>query len=256
MRDTNDAAAGPGRPDGAGGSGQDDASIVFLFAVTLSAGTGATDVASFVRLGNVFASVMTGNLILLGLAVERLSAALATNSLIAIAGYVIGVALGARLVSAGAEPRWRLHRVIPALLVEIVLLTGFAVGWELTGGRPGGGSKLALLAVAAAAMGTQSAAASGLSLRVSTTYLTGTLTTMISALVTRNRDKRVQGRELWQLLAVAGGAALGGLVIAVAAAVLPALPIAAVVAVVAGIMVLERSPGGDRQQKVARRRQP
>ena len=256
MRDTNDAVAGPSRPDGEDGSGPDDASIVFLFAVALSAGTGATDVASFVRLGNVFASVMTGNLVLLGLAVERLSATLATNSVIAVVGYVAGVAAGARLVSTGQEPRWRLHRVIPALFVETVLLTGFAVGWELTGARPDGGSKLALLAVASAAMGTQSAAARGLSSRVSTTYLTGTLTTMIAALVTRNRDKRVQWRELWQLLAVAGGAALGGLVTAVASAVLPALPLMAVVAVIVGIMVLERPPAGDRQQKVAPGRQP
>jgi hypothetical protein len=132
-----------------------------------------------------------------------------------------------------------MHRAIPALLVELVLLTGFTVGWELTGTRPHGGSQLVLLAVAATAMGTQSAAARGLSSRVSTTYLTGTLTTVVAALV-HPGGKRVQWREAWQVLALAGGAAAGGLVLVAAPAALPALPIAAVMLVMGVITALER----------------
>jgi len=229
--------------------------MVFLFAVILTLGTGAANVAAFTRLGNVFASVMTGNLVLLGLAAERLSVTLAAHAVIAIAGYVAGVAAAARLVPTGQMPSWRMHRVVPALLVEVVLLAVFTVGWELTGTRPQGASQLILLAIATAAMGTQSAAARGLSSRVSTTYLTGTLTTVIAMLVTQG-EKRVQWREAWQILAMAGGAAVGGLVLVVAPAALPALPIAAVVAVIWVIEASERLRRGDRQQKVARGRQP
>jgi uncharacterized membrane protein YoaK (UPF0700 family) len=249
------AAAGQSRPDGESGSAQDDASIVLLFAVVLTIGAGATNVAAFTRLGNVFASVMTGNLVVLGLAAERLSLTLATHTVIAIAGYVIGVAATARLVPTGQAPSWRMHRVVPALLAEVVLLAGFAVGWELTGSRPRGGSQLVLLAVATAAMGTQSAAARGLSSRVSTTFLTGTLTTVIATLVTRG-DKRVQWREAWQILAMAGGAAAGGLVLAAVPAALPALPLVAVVTVIGVIEASERRQRGDRRQSVARRRRP
>lgn len=229
--------------------------MVFLFAVILTLGTGATNVAAFTRLGNVFASVMTGNLVVFGLAAERLSVTLATHAVIAIAGYVVGVAAAARLVPTGRMPSWRMHRVVPALLVEVVLLAAFSVGWELTGTRPRGASQLILLAIATAAMGTQSAAARGLSSRVSTTYLTGTLTTVIATLVTQG-EKRVQWREAWQVLAMAGGAAVGGLVLVVAPAALPALPIAAVVAVIWVIEASERPRRGDRQQKVAHGRQP
>jgi uncharacterized membrane protein YoaK (UPF0700 family) len=255
VHDTNDAVAGPSGPKGDGGARPDDASTVFLFAVVLTLGTGAMNVAVFTRLGSVFASVMTGNLVVLGLAAERLSATLATHTLIAIAGYVAGVAAGARLVPAGRLPGWRMHRVIPVLLVEFVLLAGFTVGWELTGTRPHGASQLILLAIATAAMGTQSTAARDLSSRVSTTYLTGTLTTVISELVTRG-DRRVQWREASQIVAMAVGAALGGLVLAVAPGALPAVPLVALAAVIGLIATLEPPPGGDRQQWVARRRQP
>ncbi len=255
MHDTNNVVAGQSQPDGKGGGEQDEASTVFLFAVALTVGTGATNVAAFTRLGGVFASVMTGNLVLLGLAAERVSATLATHTVVAFAGYVAGVAAAARLVPTGRVPTWRMHRTVPALLVEIVLLTGFTVGWELTGTRPHGGSQLALLALAAAAMGTQSAAARSLSSRVSTTYLTGTLTTVVAALVSGG-DKRVQWREAWQVLALAGGAAVGGLVLAVAPAALPAIPLVAAVLVIGVIETLERRRASDRQQSVARRRQP
>jgi uncharacterized membrane protein YoaK (UPF0700 family) len=119
-----------------------------------------------------------------------------------------------------------------ALLVELVLLAGFTVGWELTGGAPHGGAQLVLLAVAAAAMGTQSAAARGFGAWVSTTYMTGTLTGVVAALVTARRPAGVRWREVSLLVALAAGAALGGLLIANAAAGLPAVPLTALVLVI------------------------
>jgi hypothetical protein len=50
---------------------QRDATMITSLAVVLTLATGATDVASFTRLGGVFASLMTGNLVLFGLAVGR-----------------------------------------------------------------------------------------------------------------------------------------------------------------------------------------
>lgn len=209
-----------------------DAGVIFLFAVALTVGTGAMDVASFVRLGDVFASVMTGNLVLLGLAAARRSGTLAAHTLVAFAGYVLGVAAGARLVPASKVREGHVHHSVPAvLLVELLLLAGFTAGWELTGAAPHGASQLVLAAVAAAAMGTQSAAARGLSSRISTTYMTGTLTTVVASLM-HPGSRRVEWREAAQLLALASGAAVGGLVLATAPAVLPAIPLAALVLVI------------------------
>jgi uncharacterized membrane protein YoaK (UPF0700 family) len=86
-------------------------------------------------------------------------------------------------------------------------------------------------------MGTQSAAARGFGARVSTTYLTGTLTSVVAALVTSRRLAGVQWREVSLLLALAAGAALGGLLIANAAAGLPAVPLTALVLVIGAARV-------------------
>ena len=90
--------AGHPQPGGEAGRGdRRDATMITVLAVVLTLASGATDVATFIRLGSVFASVMTGNLVLLGLAIGR-SGALATHAVVAIAGYSVGVAAGTRLI--------------------------------------------------------------------------------------------------------------------------------------------------------------
>ena len=80
-----------------------------LAAVLLTIGTGGTDVLSFTRLGGVFTSVMTGNLVLLGLAAARTSAGLAGRTAISITGYALGVAAAARLVALAPPRRFAMH---------------------------------------------------------------------------------------------------------------------------------------------------
>ena len=224
-----------------------EATAITVLAVVLTLGTGATDVASFTRLGNVFTSVMTGNLVLLGLGVGRLSGALAAHAVAAFAGYLAGVAAGARLVPGGQATETTWHRALPtALVVEFVLLAGFTVGWELTSASPGGAAKSVLLAVAAAAMGTQSAAARGFGGQISTTYLTGTLTGVVAAWVTPGREARMQWREVSLLVALAAGAGVGGLLLANAAAWLPAVPLTAVVLIAGAARAWD---GGSRRSR-------
>ena len=57
---------------------------LIALAAALAFGTGAMDVASFTQLGGVFSSVMTGNLVLLGLAAARPSGELAAHTALAI----------------------------------------------------------------------------------------------------------------------------------------------------------------------------
>ena len=68
--------------------------ILTLIAIALTFASGAADVASFTRLGGVFTSVMTGNIVLWGLAVARGSLTLASHTAVSIAGYIAGVAVG------------------------------------------------------------------------------------------------------------------------------------------------------------------
>ncbi|HTX29268.1 MAG TPA: DUF1275 family protein [Streptosporangiaceae bacterium] len=207
------------------------------------------DVASFTRLGSVFTSVMTGNIVLWGLAVARGSLALASHTAVAVAGYVAGVAAGGGIaVGAGAvaarggkgkrgdkqaiEGRaeaWPAHITL-ALLAELALLGGFAAGWEITGGRPGGWVEYCLLAVAAAGMGVQSSAVNHMGLtQVSTTFLTGTLTGLVSSLVNPGSAIPDRWRRLGVLLGLVAGASLAGLFVATAPDGVPALPLAAII---------------------------
>jgi uncharacterized membrane protein YoaK (UPF0700 family) len=230
-----------------------------VIAVALTFGSGAMDVASFTRLGAVFASVMTGNIVLWGLAAARGSLALATHTAVAIAGYVAGVAAGSRIAVGTGKGRageggrgeqqrdgvWPAH-VTWALLAELGLLGGFAAGWEITGGRPGGWVQFGLLAVAAAGMGVQASAVKNMGLaEVSTTYLTGTLTGLVSSLVNPNQATPDRWRRLGVLLGLAAGASLTGLLVATAPDGVPALPLAALVTCV----VLASWPRGAGQDR-------
>src|ERR1700726_2762959 len=112
--------------------------IMTLIAIMLTFGSGAMDVASFTRLGNVFTSVMTGNIVLWGLAAATRSVSLASHTAVAIGGYVTGVALGTWTAHGfrAAEPDRDASRdsVLPphvtwALLAEFILLAGFTGGW-------------------------------------------------------------------------------------------------------------------------------
>jgi uncharacterized membrane protein YoaK (UPF0700 family) len=252
--------------------------ILTLIAIALTFASGATDVASYTRLGNVFTSVMTGNIVLLGLAVARHSLTLASHTLVSIAGYITGVAGGTwiahgfRVAGAAADPgaagsgaagsgaagsgaagsgsagaaakggAWVIGGAaadegrasgLPghvgwALLAELILLCGLTVGWEIDGASPAGWAQFCLLAVAATAMGVQSSTVKYMGLsEVSTTYLTGTLTGLVSSMVSPKQATQYRARRFGVLIGLATGAALSGLLIATAADAAPALPLAA-----------------------------
>ena len=213
--------------------------ILTLIAIALTFGSGATDVASFTRLGGVFTSVMTGNIVLGGLAVAERSLSLAAHAAVSIAGYIVGVAGGTWIAygfkrakpaddEGGAS-------VLPAhinwaLFAELILLGGLTVGWEITGARPAGWAQYCLLAVTAAAMGVQASAVKEMGLtEVSTTFLTGTLTGLVSSLVSPGQDTPHGLRRFGVLIGLAVGAGLCGLLVATAADAVPALPLAALV---------------------------
>jgi uncharacterized membrane protein YoaK (UPF0700 family) len=211
-----------------------------LIAIALTFASGANDVASFTRLGGVFTSVMTGNIVLWGLSVAERSLELASHTAVSIAGYIAGVALGTwvahgfKTVSQGkpADGEGRTS-VLPGhvnwtLSGELILLAGWAIGWEISGARPTGWTQFCLLAVLAAAMGMQSSAVNEMGLTsVSTTFLTGTLTGLVSSLVSPGKDTPHGPRRFGVLIGLAAGALLCGLLVATAARLVPVLPLAA-----------------------------
>jgi uncharacterized membrane protein YoaK (UPF0700 family) len=211
--------------------------------VLLTLTTGAVDAASFLALGKVFSSVITGNLVLLGIAAGTSGAALAVHSGVALAGYSAGVALGAPIAARrhphegtggdtgpgrgmGAWP----PSVTLALMAELCVLAGFTVWWELEAGRPRGNVQLGLLVLLGAAMGMQSAAIRQLG-QMSTTYLTSTLTGVVAGLATRSRPDSLP-RSVGVLAAIVAGAVLGAVVVKTVPVLVPLvmlLPLCAVI---------------------------
>jgi uncharacterized membrane protein YoaK (UPF0700 family) len=207
-----------------------------LIAIALTFGSGVADVTSFTRLGDVFASVMTGNIVLWGLATARGSLTLASHTAVAVAGYIAGVAAGSWIAhgvkqrSAGGDDLLASH-VAWVLRVELTMLAGFSVGWEVSGASPAGWAEFCLLATLTAAMGMQSLAVNEMGLaQVSTTFLTGTLTGLVSSLVSPGQDTPHGPRRFGVLIGLAAGALLCGLFIATAARAVPALLLAGLVA--------------------------
>jgi uncharacterized membrane protein YoaK (UPF0700 family) len=222
-------------PAAGGGAARPPERVLTVIAVLLTFASGASDVASFTRLGGVFTSVMTGNMVVFGLSLASGSVLLAAHTVAAVAGYVLGVAIGTRIawhhatrgLRAAAGKEWPPHITL-VLLTEFALFAGVIIGWEVTGTRPAGVAEFFILVLAACAMGMQSAAVNQMGLgQLSTTYLTGTLTGLVTA-IARPDGSKPGRRQPAVLLGLFVGAVLAGVFVANAAAVVPFLPWAAV----------------------------
>jgi uncharacterized membrane protein YoaK (UPF0700 family) len=141
-------------------------------------------------------------------------------------------------------------RVVTATLaLEAVALGVFAVMWHVKGPAPRGDSvTLVLIALSGVAMGIQAAAVRHLGVPgVASTYITGTLTSLMAELVTASASRHL--RLLASVFLVYGGGALIGAVLqARSSALLGWLPFVCVTAVVVNGLVLARSCGNPRSE--------
>jgi uncharacterized membrane protein YoaK (UPF0700 family) len=151
----------------------------------LSLAAGCVDAVGYLGLGQVFVANMTGNTVLLGLAIGQADVRGVLHAGTALVGFVLGVAVGAAIVERRPEQQaaWT-PAVTAALGFEFVILLAFAVGWLFTGFDPSGVAVYLLIVLSALAMGVQSAAVRRLEVSdVSTTYITGTLTSLTARTV-------------------------------------------------------------------------
>ncbi|MEU3369975.1 DUF1275 family protein [Streptomyces sp. NPDC006660] len=168
------------------------------FLLVLSAASGATDAFAFLCLGKVFAGVMTGNLVLVGASVGAGDRDVVPRALSALTGYALGAA-GAAVVSARVPARL-------LLAGQSALLALLAAGWALGLGRSLG-SQVALLLVAALAMGVQAR-----TWGTPTTYFTGTFTGLAGR-VGKGEAERADRWAAGRLVAVVLGAAATSLIV-------------------------------------------
>lgn len=162
----------------------------------LSCSAGCMDAVSYIELGNVFVANMTGHAVLLGIALvdaQGMHIALA-------AAAVVGFFAGAMLGSWAVESQPREHpwpaTVTRSLWIESALLAAVAAVWAAVPDHTPA-LVMALILVSALAMGMQSAAARDLKVAgVSTTYLTGTMTSFAADVVTHLRGARAADKSI------------------------------------------------------------
>lgn len=154
-----------------------------LLLLTWAAGN--VDALSYLGLGHVFTAMMTGNTVLLGLALGQGHVLAALRSILALLGFAAGVGLGALVAGDGAADgdAWPAS-VTTALALEAALLGAFTVTWELSGAARSDTVVHVLIGLCSVAMGVQSAAVRRLGVPgIATTYITGTMTSLMVDLI-------------------------------------------------------------------------
>ena len=202
--------------------------------VALAALSGFTDAIGFLHLGGAFASVMTGNIVLFGLSVSTGATSAVIRTAAAIASFIAGAVIGARVAGAPqADDQVWPRQVSHALGLELVVFLGYGAIWLSSGSDPRGGVATTALCFSAIALGLQSAAIQRFGVRnLSTTYFTGTLTTLVIELAHTGRV-RESARNLRLLAALVSGAAIGALTLRYCVRAAPLGPVAILLAVVA-----------------------
>ena len=215
-------------------AGSTATSTLPIMLLLLTFTTGLVDAVSFLGLGHVFTANMTGNVVFVGFALVGAEGVSAPRSLVAIAAFLIGAAIGGRLgVIMMHEPhrRWLSWT---AGIESVLLVAGAisALGYDPTNETPVV-SLYAIVVTTAMAMGLRNATA--LRLKdpdLKTTVLTLTLTGIAAdSSVAGGQNPRLS-RRLLSVFALFAGAAVGAGMLAVwgAAAALFAMAVIVILA--------------------------
>ena len=144
---------------------------------------GSVDAITYLR-AHVFTANMTGNSVLLALAVSQREGAATARALIALAAFVIGVLLGAIVAGEGGDRVKTFTAVRREVFFEAGVLVLFAIVCVHPPTTSIHSAGVLVIFTSGIAMGMQSAAVKRLSLPgVATTYITGTITSLFSGMV-------------------------------------------------------------------------
>jgi uncharacterized membrane protein YoaK (UPF0700 family) len=165
----------------------------------LAASAGSADGWAYLGLGHAFVANMTGNTVLLGIAVFQNHGDL-LHPAISLGCYAVGAVIGS-LMTGNVRPGIWSKAISWTLMLEALLLLSAEAGWIAIHLHTSYPANLELLlATVSLAVGMQSAAMVRLSIPgIVTTYITGTWTTLLSGLVGLVRKQRQTPEQNLQL---------------------------------------------------------
>jgi uncharacterized membrane protein YoaK (UPF0700 family) len=202
----------PGRESANAGASVDGPLPPLMLALTVV--TGLVDATSYLRIGHVFVANMTGNVVFLGFSIAGAKGLSLTESLVALAAFLIGGLIGGRL-----GVRWRNHRGLllrAGLTVQFIFLAAAAVvaGATGAGAHIGQGSRYVLIVLLAIGMGIQNATVRRIAVRdLTTTVLTMTLTGIAADARSIGGPGSAAVRRTLSISAMVLGALIGALLV-------------------------------------------
>ena len=212
-----------------------------ILLLTLTFSTGLVDAVSYLGLGRVFSANMTGNVVLLGFGLAGGYDLPVVAPIVALVAFLAGAALGGALAQSVAD-RHRVH-VGAALGAEVVLLVVTALLSGLAAIHPDAASGDTVIGLLALAMGLRNATVRRIAVPdLTTTVLTLTLTGLAADLRHLHAARSAATRRSLAVMAMLGGALVGGLLLKTGAAWVLAL--AAALAAVTGAGYLRHPSSG------------
>ncbi|MEW1951972.1 YoaK family protein [Terrabacter sp. NPDC080008] len=137
--------------------------------------TGINDAVGYLGLNKVFTGNMTGNVVVLGMALAGGTGLPVLGPALALVGFVAGAAVGGRALR-GEQAPWSGRVTLLLGLVSVIMLA-LATALLALGGTPGESVMVGATTAAAVAMGVQAATARHLAVKdVTTVVVTSTLT--------------------------------------------------------------------------------
>jgi len=180
---------------------------VLMLALTFS--TGIVDATGYVGLDRVFTGNMTGNVVILGMALVGGDHLPVVGPLIALAGFALGAVGGGRALRA-AGSGWRARSTAVFGVVGLLLAAIAALAAITAGGGSGPGAQYAITALLGLAMGGQAASARQIGVKdVTTVVVTSTLTGLFADSPLGGRVAQPWVRRAVAVALIALGAVVG-----------------------------------------------
>jgi len=184
--------------------------LVLMLALTFT--TGIVDAVGYLGLDRVFTANMTGNVVILGMALAGADDLPVLGPALALGGFLAGAALGGRVLRT-APPGWA-HRSTVTFGATGVVAVALGLGAVVRPPDEGEAWALVVTTLLAVAMGLQAAAARRLAVKdVTTVVVTSTLTGLAA-------DSRLAGgegggwaRRLLAVVLILAGAGVGALLL-------------------------------------------
>lgn len=176
--------------------------------VALTFSTGITDAVGFLGLDRVFVGNMTGNVVVLGMAMIGADDLPVLGPVLALFGFMVGAAVSGRTLRSHAHGSWE---AAVTLVLTLVGLTVMIVAVLIaTAGPPSHTATVAITTVLGVAMGMQAATARTVAVKdVTTVVVTSSITGLAAESWFGANVAGSSGRRIGVVLALLGGAAVG-----------------------------------------------